>query len=275
MVRLSVVMSVYNGATSLEATLRTILAQAAAQDVRVHVISQENAGLTRALIRGCDAARAPFIARHDAGDRSHPERFARQLALIEQGHVLVACATRYVDPEGNLLYHAAGDGETIRQSLLHDPMSRIQGMPHHAAAMFRRDAYVAAGGYRPQFRVAQDLDLWIRLAALGTIAISPDVCFESTIDPSGISSVARDRQILAGGIAVALRDGGNEHELLAHAARLVRPRRTSRRRAADGHYFLARCLLAQGNPAWRARTWQALRRWPFHARAWWTLLSGH
>ena len=43
-----------------------ILAEAAASDSRLRVIRQEAAGLTAALIRGCSAVRAPFIARQDA-----------------------------------------------------------------------------------------------------------------------------------------------------------------------------------------------------------------
>ena len=76
----SVVMSVYNGASNLAATMDSILSQEgvelefivvndgstdrtgeilddyARRDGRVRVIHQENTGLTRALIRGCAAA---------------------------------------------------------------------------------------------------------------------------------------------------------------------------------------------------------------------------
>ena len=49
-----------------------ILNAYAASDPRIRLISQENAGLTRALIRGCAEATAPVIARQDVGDRSLP-----------------------------------------------------------------------------------------------------------------------------------------------------------------------------------------------------------
>src|SRR5438445_3821400 len=85
----SVVMGVYNGASHLAATLDSILSQDgvelefivvndgstdesaeilncyASRDSRVRVIHQDRAGLTRALISGCDAARGEFIARQD------------------------------------------------------------------------------------------------------------------------------------------------------------------------------------------------------------------
>jgi glycosyltransferase involved in cell wall biosynthesis len=91
-VKLSVVMSVLNGAGDLARTLDSIFAQterdfelividdgstddtpsilARQSDPRIRVITQPNEGLTRALIRGCEAARAPLIARHDCGDVS-------------------------------------------------------------------------------------------------------------------------------------------------------------------------------------------------------------
>ncbi len=83
----SVVMSVYNGAGSLPATLQSVLSQEgchfefivvndgssdasgrildewSARDARLRVIHQANTGLTRALIRGCSEARGEFIAR--------------------------------------------------------------------------------------------------------------------------------------------------------------------------------------------------------------------
>jgi glycosyltransferase involved in cell wall biosynthesis len=295
MVRLSVVMAVFNGAPALEGTLRSILDQTfgdfelivvddgstdgtadilaahAARENRLRVISQENAGLTRALIRGCAEARGEVIARQDCGDRSHPERFARQLEWVARGHVLVSCSTRYVTAESDELYIARADGEEVRRSLLHDGPARIHGIPAHPSAMFRRDAYLEAGGYRPHFRTAQDLDLWIRLARLGTIGVAPEVLLEVTIDSRGISSTARRSQVRLTAIAVSLRDGGNEAELLEEAA-AVRPDALTPRAEAAGLYFIGKCLRRQRNPKWRRYMREALRLDRLHVRAWASLL---
>ena len=295
MTKLSVVMSVYNGAKVLRPTMDSILAQTesdfeliaiddgsrddtasilaeyASRDPRVRVLTQPNQGLTRALIRGCAEARADVIARHDCGDRSLPERFATQFALIEQGHVLVSCATRFVDPEGDTVYVSRGDGEEIRNSLLHDDMTKIHGITSHGSAMFRRDAYVRAGGYRAEFRAAQDLDLWIRLAPLGTIVVTDEVLFEAVLDPRGISGVGRDAQVQLAAIAVELRDGGDPAVLLERASR-VRPARPTSRREAAGLYFIAKCLLADGNRCGRTYLLRAIRRNPLHWKAWLSLL---
>jgi glycosyltransferase involved in cell wall biosynthesis len=296
MVTLSVIMSVYNGAATLVPTLESlvaqtyrdfevvvvddgstdatgsILAQYAARDRRIRVLPQQNTGLTVALVRACAEARGVFIARQDCGDRSLPERFARQLALIAEGHVLVSCATRFVTPDGELLYVTHADGSAVHDSLLHDPRRRVHGIPSHGSAMFRRDDYFAAGGYRPQFHVAQDLDLWIRLGARGTIAVVHDVLYEATLDPRGISGVGHRAQTRLAAIAIELRDGGDTARLLAEADRIRRPRVTSRGEAA-GLYFIAKCLRRQRNPRWRGYLRRALARNPLHLRAWVSLLQ--
>ncbi|HEX7807383.1 MAG TPA: glycosyltransferase family A protein, partial [Thermoanaerobaculia bacterium] len=145
--KLSVVMAVFNGARDLRATLDSIAAQterdfelivvddgstddtpailASYDDPRLRVLTQANAGLTRSLIRGCSEARADVIARHDCGDRSHPERFARELALLEQGHVLVSCAAEFVDADRDRLYVSRANGDDIRRDLLHADATRI------------------------------------------------------------------------------------------------------------------------------------------------------
>src|SRR5690349_20597011 len=94
----SVVMGVYNAASDVEPSVRSVLEQRdvdlefiivddgstdstaatlerlASADRRVRVLHQANQGLTRALIRGCAAARGTYIARQDNGDLSLPGR---------------------------------------------------------------------------------------------------------------------------------------------------------------------------------------------------------
>ena len=307
--KLSVVMSVFNGAAQLPATLEgiagqtetdyelivvddgstddtpRILTQAAMRDTRIRVLTQSNAGLTRALIRGCDEARAEIIARHDCGDRSHPERFAKQLAALD-GHVLIASATRMRGPRGEELYVSRANGDDVRRSLLHDDAAHIRGIPHHASAMFRRTDYRAAGGYRAEFRFAQDLDLWIRLARRGSIAILDDVLYEAALEPRSISSLYRREQERLTQIAIALRDVEDRQSclsgqaglpvphLLAEAARVASIRKATARDEAAGLYFIAKCLRDRRDLAWRSYLVRALRKNPLHWRAWASLLLG-
>ena len=135
----SVVMSVYNGALNLTPSMNSILSQEgvslefivvndgstdntgeilddfARRDPRVRVIHQENTGLTRALIRGCDAALGEFIARQDAGDISLPGRLKNQAAVLTgcKDCVFVSCWTDVVGPNGEFLYTSQGTGVSL------------------------------------------------------------------------------------------------------------------------------------------------------------------
>ncbi|HEX7706878.1 MAG TPA: glycosyltransferase family 2 protein [Thermoanaerobaculia bacterium] len=299
MVELSIVMPVYNGESQLNSTLASItsqtfnnfelivvddgstdgsaviLSEAARHDPRIRVIHQPNSGITRALIRGCSEAEAAVIARHDCGDRSMPERFVHQFELLSRGHVLVASATRFVEPAGLLLYDARGDGETIRRSLLGDPAGSIRGIPHHGSAMFRRETYRAAGSYRSQFHLAQDLDLWIRMARLGTIGVTTEILYEATVDEKSLSGTSRSEQIRLTAIATALREGGDEAVLLEAASR-IRPAARSSSREAAALYFIGKCLLPRNPTEGQRYLRSALERDPFHLNArlslWWTTL---
>jgi len=294
MVELSVVMSVYNGEELLAATLDSVLTQSfrnfeliaiddgstdstpailrqyAAKDARIRVFSQQNTGLTRALIRGCREARGDLIARQDCGDRSLPDRFEKQIALINRGHVLVSCATRFVGPQGEELYIGRGDGDAIRRSLLTDPLGRIRGINGHGSAMFRKRAYNEAGGYRAEFCAAQDIDLWIRLATLGTIAVADDVLYEVTMEVGGLTGRAREAQTECVRLAVQIRDAPPEQQagLLEQAGRVVARRRATRRDVANANYFLASCLVKRRDPRWMRYAWSAVRMNPLHWRAW-------
>lgn len=281
-------MPVYNGATTIAATVESILAQTfpdfelivvddgstdttpkileayAATDRRVRTIRQPNAGITRALIQGCAAANTSLIARHDCGDRSHPDRLRRQVNLFEQDPsvVLVSSATRYSTSRGEWLYTVAARGSEVRRSLLQDDIDRIRGLTHHGSAMFRRDSYLQVRGYRSQFYFAQDLDLWIRLAAVGEIEILAEELYDATVDVHAISSRNRNAQVESARLAIAIRNEGTRREVLLEAASRIRPASSQGRRLVEAKalYFIASCLRRNKNRVWRAYLWQAFRR---------------
>lgn len=301
--KLSVVMAVYNGAARLAATLDSIALQTersyeliiiddgstddspailreyAARDERIRVVTQNNAGLTRSLIRGCEWARTDVIARHDCGDVSRPERFARQLAVLDARPevTLVSCGTRFRAPGGELLYDVHADGAQLRDGLLHAGAETVRGLTHHGTAMFRSAAYEAAGGYRAAFRYAQDLDLWMRMAAGGEIAVVPEILYEATVDAGTLSADAREQQVELTTIAVALRDATSESDskaLLERAAHVVRTAPRTRGDDARALYFLASCLQRNGDGAWRNYARAAIRENPLHYRAWLLFMRG-
>jgi glycosyltransferase involved in cell wall biosynthesis len=278
--RVSVVLPVYNGAMSLAATVDSILTQTERDlelivvddgstdataailrgytDPRMRVIRQENGGITRALIRGCQAARASLIARQDCGDVSRPERLERLLPLLATC-VLAASEVAYFAPGGEAMYTTAHASKDIRDGLLHGGIDTIQSLPHHGSAVFRADAYERAGGYRAQFYFAQDLDLWIRMAALGDVCISQDVLYEARIDIRTISSLHRPEQVASTALTIALRDGGDPS--LVEEAAAIQPQKRAQSRLTDVRalYFIAACLRQKNDLRWLRYAWRAVR----------------
>lgn len=267
---ISVVMGVFNGAESLSATIDSVLLQRdadlefivvddgsddgsanlldaiGARDPRIKVIRQPaNQGLTVALRDGCAAARGTFIARQDCGDLSLPNRLRRQGEVLRASPdvALLAGGVRYV-VDGHQVLEACMNERQLRRGLAAESARAVFGPPHHGASMFRRDAYERAGGYRPEFYFAQDLDLWLRLADLGAVGSLETVVYEAGLDAKSISGRYRREQERLKGLALkcrqARRRGESELPYLERARR-VRPNRR-RHDPSKGEYFIARLM---------------------------------
>lgn len=305
----SVVMSVYNGADSLPATLQSVLGQQgcrfefvvvndgssdesgrildewAARDARLRVIHQANTGLTRALIYGCAEARGEFIARQDCGDISLPGRLAAQVASMRANRELafVSCRTRYATEDGQFLYEHGGSGQAVLPMWVIDLTQRhgaLDGPSHHGSVMFRASAYTSAGGYRAAFYYGQDWDLWYRLAEQGTFQMLPGVYYEAHLAVGDISMNNKTRQELIGQQslrALHLRQAGESDRPALEAAAHIRPGAPGMRRPKGtwrGAYFLGECLRRNGNhKAARSYLLEAAKGNPFYFKAWLRLLQ--
>ena len=133
-------------------------------DARIRYLSLESGNLSRALDFGIRESSAPLIARMDADDIAHEQRIALQVLRFKQGDIDV-CGTNVVTLDetgaavGRIVYPETDD--EIRGVLgLRNPIA-------HPSVLFSREAYEATGGYRHAIRLAQDYDLWIRMAEAG------------------------------------------------------------------------------------------------------------
>lgn len=303
--KISVVMAVYNGAARLATTLDSILTQteqdlevitvddgstdgtaaildqASSSDTRVRVIHQGNQGLTRSLITGCAAARAPYIARHDAGDWSDAQRFEKQRRALDADASLafVSCATEFVGPEGESLYVTRGTGRAdrpIRIIDLESPTGVQDGPSSHPSVMFRTDAYFRAGGYRDAFHYGQDWDLWYRLAEQGAFQLIDEVLYHAVFELNTISASARPAQQLLAALsleALKVRAAGGADEEILRRARDIRSADHSRRGEAKALYFIGELLRRREDPKARAYLWKAIRSNPAHAKSWLRLVQ--
>lgn len=137
------------------------LAQAYACDTRVRVIGTPIHLLNFSLSLGLHSARAPFVARMDADDVSHPERLATQLAYMETHEDIAVLGSCY------LLIDAQGEVKGQVDAPLTDPDIRkalyLRNPICHPSVMLRRDVVLRTGGYLGG-RNAEDYDLWLRLS---------------------------------------------------------------------------------------------------------------
>lgn len=220
-VSVSVVMSVYNGEHTVASTIESILSQEgvefefiivndgstdgsgkiiesyAASDSRIKLIDQHNLGLTRALINGCMEAKGQYIARQDCGDISLAKRLLEQKKVLDQqsGVVMVSCSTQFFSPLGDYLYTNSQTEIEAREGLKRKKVDQIKGPPHHGSVMFRTNVYKKVGGYRKEFKVAQDIDLWTRLVEYGDhYSLSFTSFYNASFEKSSISSTKRELQ---------------------------------------------------------------------------------
>jgi glycosyltransferase involved in cell wall biosynthesis len=297
--QVSVVMCVYNGLPGLPKTLESVLSQDgvdlefivvndgstdgslavlqeyAAHDERMRILDQKHYGLTQSLIRGCADAKGVFIARQDAGDVSWPGRLEKELAMFfaNPNLALVSCGARFVGPGGEFLYEVKKTSNEADEALRSPDLATLRGPSHHGCTMFRREHYLRAGGYRRQFEVAQDLDLWTRLVELGQHEVVQEVLYQVILAPGAISGEKRlQQEATTIVIAECMRDRmatGDDSEHLKQAARIIGKKTRFIRRKSDAnfYYFLASCLRGKNPRRSRHYLMAALKRNPFHLKA--------
>lgn len=201
--KISVVMPVRNAAATIEVAVESLLTQTlpdfeavvvddnstdstlaaveklAARDARVRPIRSPGRGIVAALNAGLHVACAPLIARMDADDESHPERFAQQVGWLEThpdfGVVgsLVAFGGDAVARAGYAL-HVAWLNQLLTDE--HIRLNRFIEAPlAHPSVMFRRGLVSLHGGYRDG-PFPEDFELWLRWLEAGVrMAKVPEV----------------------------------------------------------------------------------------------------
>jgi glycosyltransferase involved in cell wall biosynthesis len=196
----SVVMPIYNGQRFLREAVGSVLAQThrdfellavddgssdatpaiiaelAAADRRVRVVTQANGGGARARNRALQEARADWVVNLDQDDVMLPSRIERQLAFIALHPEVRAfsCRAYYINPEGQIFGKTRCEPLTTPEAFRrYVAANRPIGINHPGAALHRR-TIIAAGGYRAAFEGAEDLDLWNRLAERGHLVLQQD-----------------------------------------------------------------------------------------------------
>ena len=144
----------------------------------VRLVQRPEANRSLARNAGVEAARLPFVAFLDDDDLALPERLVRQRDAIGEDAVLTFGRVRVVDDEGRPLddWNSLLDRRFARLERRGVSYEEILAAPapiYTSASMVRRDAFLAAGGYDARFDAYEDLDLYLRLAQAGEVALTP------------------------------------------------------------------------------------------------------
>ncbi len=141
----------------------------------VAIKNSENIGLAASLNKGLKVARGEWIARMDGDDISHPKRFEIQMDCLQNRDLIyLGTGTELIDRETGKFV------KNFNEPLTHGAIAWKLGYASafvHATTIGRKDAILKAGGYNPNYRKYEDVDLWRRLIFLGNCANLPDILY--------------------------------------------------------------------------------------------------
>ena len=131
-------------------------------DRRISLVRQANQGLPGARNSGIAASRGRYILPLDADDILMPEMLAKTVGLLESDP---AVAIAYTD------YRLFGNDSAYVPTRAWTMDELSFGNPLGNSSLFRRDVWLAVGGYNPNMRGGyEDWDFWIAAAELGASA---------------------------------------------------------------------------------------------------------
>jgi hypothetical protein len=193
---ISIVMPCYNAAAYLPSSLGSVLAQTFSEweliavddgssdatltwlqsqtDTRIRTFSQANQGVSAARNAGLSMALGRYVAFLDADDTWAPGFLHTMLTALQASPEAVlaycgwqnlglpgGCGVPFVPPD----YENAGKAETLFAACR---------WPIHAA-LVKREAVLAANGFDPMLKNAEDYSLWLNVATTAPIVRVPEV----------------------------------------------------------------------------------------------------
>lgn len=153
----------------------------------VRPIFQENKGVAAARNAGIMAARGEYIICLDADDIVDPNyaNVLRNAMEEDRGLGVAYTGLGLISPEGIRPNEWPPEFDWVGQTVVHNPPSNC--VP--CAAMFRKDMWRRAGGYKQEYAPGEDTEFWTRGLSVGYTAarITPDYLFHYRPHEGGAS----------------------------------------------------------------------------------------
>ncbi len=187
---ISVIMGIYNCSETLNEALDSIIAQTytnweivmcddGSEDNTLSIakeyqkkypnriivlVNDKNMGLNHTLNRCLYESHGEYIARMDGDDTCSPDRFEKELAVLEENERIAFVSTdmQFFDEQGFFGKTNVKPSPNCKDFLLGTPFC-------HAPCMVRRKAYLAVGGYSVDKKLlrVEDYHLWVKMYANG------------------------------------------------------------------------------------------------------------
>jgi glycosyltransferase involved in cell wall biosynthesis len=188
------------------------------QDSRVRgIFHEKNLGLANALNEGLELARTEFVVRMDQDDEALPQRI-RTLVDYMRRHADTVVAGSYVYHMGRTPQH----DRLIELPTAHEDIARAlpsANCMYHPSVIMRREEILKLGGYRLEFKNAEDYDLWLRVSRVYRLANVPVPLLRYRFSTAGMTLGKKWQQMLYVQMAVvAFRDPGLSGEKLLEKA---------------------------------------------------------
>lgn len=204
----SVIMPVYNAEKYLRTAIKSILNQTykdfefiiiddgstdksapiihSYDDPRIIFRQQKNKGQTASLNEAIRMARGRYIARQDADDYSHRDRLKKQVEFLDQNNKVGLLGTNY------RVVYENGD-EWFTTNLFTNPADLklaivFSNQFGHGTVTIRKSVLAETGYYDESFKIAQDYDLWSRIARVSQIANLKDPLYDWLFHKGSLST---------------------------------------------------------------------------------------
>ncbi|MFV8341107.1 glycosyltransferase family 2 protein [Flavobacterium sp. XS2P39] len=213
--KISVLMSVWNGERFLHQAIDSILNQSynnfefiiindgsfddsekiilSYKDPRVVYLKNDiNIGLAASLNKGIQIAKGKYIARMDDDDLSHKDRFKIQLEFLENNPNIGVLGTiaKYITEENEYITTTAlpENDKEIKKKL---PLFWF----HHGSVVIRKEFLIECGGYDSWCKRIEDLLLWNKLSYLTDFHVIQEPLYTWRLTVKGATNVPLSKDV--------------------------------------------------------------------------------
>lgn len=203
-------MTVYNGEETLDESVASILRQTfpdfellimddgstdktwamlenfSRKDPRIKIFRQQKAGNSKGRNTLIEKSSCDLIANMDADDYSLPERLKKQHEYMTShpDTILVSTYAKIIEMNHPEKWRMS---TAFEEDILNRWYLSIIPPFIHSSVMFRKSAFIKAGGYKSEEFPAEDYGLWIRMKKFGKLNTIPEVLVEYRMYPKGVS----------------------------------------------------------------------------------------